>query len=229
MTWGRKNGDASNYASWLPVCTYTGMDSLLNSRYRMMADSNNAILSPVGAVWHYLRQNFPLMELYQTDESHPSVAGTYAAACSFYVTLFRKDPTLITYNSSLPDSDAVKIKNAARLMVYDSFAKWYIGEYDPLAAFNYFISGVNQITFTNSSVNTTTYNWNFGDGDTTSAANPTHQYATAGLYSVTLIATKCKYSDNITQTINVNNSGIQNQGKENLNGIFILILQQLKL
>lgn len=56
MTWGRKNGDASNCSFWPPVCTYDGMDSLLNLRYRMMADSNASILSPVGAVWNYIRK-----------------------------------------------------------------------------------------------------------------------------------------------------------------------------
>ena len=80
MTWGRKNGDASNCAVWPPVCTYSGMDSLLRLRYMMMADSNDAIVSPVGAVWNFIRQNYPLIELYQADESHPSVAGSYAAA-----------------------------------------------------------------------------------------------------------------------------------------------------
>ena len=44
MTWGRKNGDASNCALWPPVCTYNGMDSLLRLRYCMMTDSNNAVV-----------------------------------------------------------------------------------------------------------------------------------------------------------------------------------------
>ena len=97
-----------------------------------MADSNNAIVSPVGAVWKYIRQNFPLIDLYQADESHPSVAGTYAAACSFYTALFRKDPTLISFNSGLTASDAADIRNAAKLIVYDSLLNWHIGEYDSL-------------------------------------------------------------------------------------------------
>lgn len=128
MTWGRKYGDASNCASWPPVCTYAGMDSLLNLRYRMMADSNDAIVSPVGAVWNYIIQNFPLIELYQVDESHPSVAGTYAAACSFYSVLFRKDPTLIAFNSSLSATDAANIRAAAKLIVYDNLMNWHVGE-----------------------------------------------------------------------------------------------------
>ena len=144
MTWGRKNGDASNCVSWPPVCTYSGMDSLLNLRYRMMADSNNAIVSPVGAVWENIRQNFPLIDLYQADESHPSVAGSYAAACCFYTALFRKDPTLITFNSGLSATDAANIKNAAKLIVYDNLLNWHIGEYDSLINVNCLASGINE-------------------------------------------------------------------------------------
>ncbi|MBK8702202.1 MAG: T9SS type A sorting domain-containing protein [Saprospiraceae bacterium] len=203
MTWGRKNGDASNCASWPPVCTYSGMDSLLNLRYRMMADSNNAIVSPVGAVWKYIRQNFPLIDLYQSDESHPSVAGTYAAACSFYTALFRKDPTAITFNSTLSTTDAANIRTAAKLIVYDSLMNWHIGAYDPLANFTYSISNGNQVSFTNSSLNATNFNWNFGDGGTSASNNPTYTYLATGTYTIQLIANKCGISNTTFQTINI--------------------------
>ena len=203
MTWGRKNGDAFNCASWPPVCTYLGMDSLLNLRYRIMADSNNAILSPVGAVWKYIRQNFPSIELYESDESHPSVAGTYAAACCFYTTLFRKDPTAITFNTTLSNSDAANIRTAAKLIVYNNLMNWHIGEYDPLANFTYSISNDNHVAFSNSSLNATNFNWNFGDGETSSSDNPTHSYLTAGKYITQLIAHKCGISDTIFQTIDI--------------------------
>ncbi len=219
MTWGRKNGDASNCASWPPVCTYSGMDSLLNLRYRIMADSNNALLSPVGAVWKYIRQNFPLIDLYQADESHPSVAGTYAAACCFYTSLFRKDPTLITFNTTLSTADAANIRAATKLMVYDSLINWHIGEYDPLANFTYTISGVNQIAFANSSSNATNFYWNFGDGDTSTSENPTHLYLTTGSYIVTLIADKCGISDTSIQTINITPLGLSDENT--LNGMLI--------
>ncbi|MFM9947575.1 MAG: T9SS type A sorting domain-containing protein [Saprospiraceae bacterium] len=208
MTWGRKNGDASNCASWPPVCTYSGMDSLLNLRYSLMADNNNAIISPVGAVWKYIRQNFPLIDLYQADGSHPSVAGTYAAACSFYTTLFRKDPTLITFNSTLSTTDAANIRAATKLIVYNSLINWHIGEYDPLANFTYNFSDVNQITFTNNSANATNFYWSFGDGDTSTSNNPTHLYPTTGSYIATLIADKCGISDSTFQTINITSVGV---------------------
>jgi plastocyanin len=203
MTWGRKNGDASNCASWPPVCSYSGMDSLLNLRYRMMAENNDAILSPVGAVWKYIRQNYPTLELYQSDDSHPSVAGTYAAACCFYTAMFRKDPTTITFNSTLSTTEAAIIRAATKLIVFDNLMDWHIGEYDPAANFTYSISAGNQVAFTNSSLNATTFTWNFGDGETSSSNNPTHTYPAAGTYTVQLIAEECGLSDTINQTITI--------------------------
>jgi hypothetical protein len=208
MTWGRKNGDASNCASWPPVCTYAGMDSLLNLRYRIMAESNDAILSPVGAVWKHIRENFPLIELYSPDESHPSVAGTYAAACSFYTALFRKDPTLITFNATLSDADAATIRAAARLIVYDSLMTWHIGEYDPLANFTYSLSGTNEILFENTSENATNYSWDFGDGDVSTLDDPTHVYESSGSFIVSLIAEECGMSDTTYQTIIITAVGV---------------------
>lgn len=215
MTWGRKNGDASNCSTWPPVCTYTGMDSLLNLRYRIMADSNNAVVSPVGAVWNYIRQTFPSIELYNADESHPSVAGTYAAACCFYTALFRKDPTLITFNSSLSSTNAADIRTATKLILYDSLMKWHIGEYDPSADFSFADMGGGQISFINNSTNAITYLWSFGDGDTSTANNPSHIYSANGSFVVKLLATQCDKTDSTTLIVNVITTGIQHQESNN--------------
>ncbi|HPB24628.1 MAG TPA: C25 family cysteine peptidase [Bacteroidales bacterium] len=44
------------------------------------------------------------------------------------------------------------------------------------------------VNFTNNSTNTSTYLWNFGDGSTSTEANPTHSYSELGTYTVTLTA-----------------------------------------
>jgi hypothetical protein len=119
QTWGRKNGDGENCGSWPPVCTYAGMDSLLRLRYRMLAERNDAILSPVGDVWNKLRQDFPSLNLYDADESHPSNAGTYAAACTFYTVIFKKNPTDITFDFTLTPEDAANIRATTKAVVYD--------------------------------------------------------------------------------------------------------------
>ena len=130
MTWGRKDGDASRCSRLPEVCTYTGMDDLTRERYMIMAEDNRAVVSPVGAVWRYIRDNYSDLELYDYDGSHPSYAGTYAAACCFYTAIFRKDPTLITYNAGQSSSNAEKIKLAVKNVVYNNLLTWHIGEYD---------------------------------------------------------------------------------------------------
>ena len=62
------------------------------------------------------------------------------------------------------------------------------------------------VSFQNLSISNSpiTYQWNFGDATTSSLENPTHNYAQAGNYSVTLIATSsgaCNVSDTITKQV----------------------------
>ncbi len=60
------------------------------------------------------------------------------------------------------------------------------------------------IHFTNSSQLATNYNWNFGDGSSSTAFEPTHVYTNSGLYNVTLVAshpTSCNLADSITRLI----------------------------
>lgn len=54
------------------------------------------------------------------------------------------------------------------------------------------------VQFLNNSINATSYEWNFGDGATSTQANPSHTYATGGDYTVTLTAFNGDCSDVIT-------------------------------
>lgn len=149
-TWGRKSGDT--YLCTPPECTvdtwitrtYYEMDSAITSHYKVFADSVKASMTPAGAAWRYIRQNYPSIELFQSDESHPSLAGSYAVACCFYTTLFRSDPTSITFNSGLSVSDATNIKYAVKQIVYDHLSDWNVGPYDHLLDSSCFVLGVDE-------------------------------------------------------------------------------------
>lgn len=192
MTWGRENGDATFCPTYPQMCTYRSMDSTLRVKYEELAQEAGAEISPVSAVWRYLRQNHSSIQLYQTDGSHPSVAGTYAAACSFYTAIFKSDPTAITFTSSLNPADAAIIRQAAKAVVYDSLSYWDYKQ-QPRSTFAYTIgSGTNEVIF--SPINfgvSQTYLWDFGDGNTSTATNPVHSYATDGNYTVTLTTSIC--------------------------------------
>ena len=124
MTWGRKDGDPQNGQYYPPLNTYEGMDSLLYARYMMMAEDNQSCVSPVGAVWHYIRDQYPDKELYQSDGSHPSYMGSYTAACSFYTTFTGRNPLDISWNGTLDAESADIAKNAVKRVVYDSLSAW---------------------------------------------------------------------------------------------------------
>ncbi|MFZ4725326.1 MAG: T9SS type A sorting domain-containing protein [Paludibacter sp.] len=192
MTWGRKNGDASNCATFPVMCTYQGMDTTIRSRYLTLTNFINSEVSPVSVVWNYLRQNYPGIELYQTDESHPSLESSYAAACCFYATLFKKDPTLITFDFGLNATDASIIRNAAKTKVFESLQLWDFKKL-PITDIRYEIgSGINEVLLQSVSLGVNqTCLWDFGDGVSYTASYAPHSYLSNGAYTVTLTTTTC--------------------------------------
>src|SRR5690606_37656520 len=127
-------------------------------------------------VWRYIRENHPEINLYSGDGSHPSVAGSYAAGCAFYATIFEKDPTLITWNSSLSQSEASTIRNAAQTIVYNVLDSWDFSINPAIADFT--INTDNTLVlFTNTSENTDSLIWDFGDGSTSTETVAVHDYS----------------------------------------------------
>ncbi len=60
-----------------------------------------------------------------------------------------------------------------------------------------------EVAFENSSVNATTYTWDFGDKTSSKEATPTHKYTSPGEYTITLTAQKGKKKNISTQTISI--------------------------
>ncbi len=58
-----------------------------------------------------------------------------------------------------------------------------------------------QVMFLNTSAGASTYLWNFGDGNTSTNVNPSHPYATAGYFNVSLIAYSAAGCTDTTQSV----------------------------
>lgn len=201
MTWGRENGDATN-CSFIPwVCTYEGMDDAIRASYIFMSESNAAELAPAGAVWRYLRENYPNINLYSGDGSHPSLAGSYAVACAFYIMIYKKDPTFISWNSTLNENEANLIKTAAKTIVFDEISDWDF-TLSPIADFSEEINN-GEASFTHTGSDFESILWDFGDGNTSTETNPIHTFIENGIYEVSQTITKCEKSDTKTKTIEI--------------------------
>jgi len=122
MTWGRENGDPQ----WPPISTFDEMNGRLRLGYLRMADSVGALVSPVGSAWKYVRDNNPGINLYDADGSHPSLQGSYLAACVFYAAIYRKSPLGSPAIGNISQSNANILQAAAALTVLDSLYQWNI-------------------------------------------------------------------------------------------------------
>ena len=89
----------------------------------------------------------------------------------------------------------------------------------PEADFSFGGNGLT-VEFTNNSANATSYLWDFGDGNTGTDNNPTHTYATAGTYTVTLTATYLYCEDDVSHDVMVPLTGIIESGYNNDFSIF---------
>jgi len=64
------------------------------------------------------------------------------------------------------------------------------------------------LSFSNTTSGATNYQWDFGDGNNSTASAPAHTYANAGTYTVTLIASNPCNADTVTQTVTVNSTPV---------------------
>ena len=204
MTWGRRDGDQGN-ARFFPVLgTYEGMDSMLCLRYLYMAEVNDASVCPVGRVWRNLRENHPEIELYQSDGSHPSVAGTYAAACAFAVMFFHGNPLDVTYlPDNLPEDVAATIRGAVHEVVYTQQEQWQRPQPQASLQVNYIADF--EATILVHATHADSLFLDFGDRTQLSTLDTLvhHTYADTGDYHVTLIASRHCMADTAVATLHI--------------------------
>lgn len=203
MTWGRKNGDAMNCPSYPVVCTYLGMQGRLRESYMEMAFDNHASVAPMGAAWQMVIDSFPTIDLYQADESHPSVAGSYLQACVFYTSIFHRSAQGCTYLGGLTASVATTLQHVADKIVLDSLSQWQGYGHYPYAAYTHFCTGGMTFSFSEHAQRATSWAWNFGDGGTSTSPNPTHPYTASGIYTVTLTVSNDCMSSTRIDTVHV--------------------------
>ncbi|MCG3160154.1 MAG: hypothetical protein JMDDDDMK_01190 [Acidobacteria bacterium] len=105
LTWARQNAPETQAA--------------ITDAYTAIGAEIGATIVPVGVAWqNFLRKhgnnknNWPV--LHDKDQSHPTVAGSYLAACVFFAVLFGESPAGIVCNlKGLTQSEAELLQKTA--------------------------------------------------------------------------------------------------------------------
>jgi len=89
------------------------MTARLAEQYTLAGKANGAAVIPAGLAFANAIARQPDTVLYERDKRHPSLAGTYLAACTAYATLFGRSPVGLTYTAGLPADLAARLQTAA--------------------------------------------------------------------------------------------------------------------
>lgn len=131
MTWGRRDGDASNPDLYPDFLT---MQARLTEGYvtyvdLASADGTPAWIAPAGLAWQRVYEDVladggdptasdsPFFGLYVDDGSHPSQRGTYLAACVVYASLTGRSPEGLDAPETV--ADAAYLQSVAAAVVLD--------------------------------------------------------------------------------------------------------------
>ena len=203
MTWGREDGDDLNCPNFPFMCTYEGMQQALIDNYVALANWNDAHTAPVGAAWRTVRETHPEIQLYEPDGSHPSIAGTYLAACVFYSTFFQESCVDATFNSSLDPATAAILRNIASATVLDDIPLWNLDQPNGTSALLHGFTGdANSITLIHNGQGT--HLWTCTNGESFTTATATFTFTTSDTYFVTHIYDDpCGNSDTANFTFNI--------------------------
>ena len=95
----------------------------LADAYTTEANANDAFVIPAGLAFAKAIARRPDLELYQPDKRHPTLAGTYLAACTSIAALTGKTPVGNTYTAGLDAQTVDFLQTVAWDTVQEYFGK----------------------------------------------------------------------------------------------------------
>ncbi len=89
------------------------MTSQLNAAYTEIGRELDAQVVPVGLAFAKVTDERPDILLRMADARHPTLAGTYLAACTFFAALFKQSPEGLEYAAELDTKVATYLQRVA--------------------------------------------------------------------------------------------------------------------
>ena len=89
------------------------MTAELAEAYTVAGNANDALVIPAGLAFARAREKQPELNLYAPDKRHPSLAGTYLAACTTFAALTGRSPIGNSYHADLDEPTAKFLQQVA--------------------------------------------------------------------------------------------------------------------
>jgi len=99
------------------------MTSELAEAYTIAGNANDALVIPAGLAFARAVAKQPELNLYAPDKRHPSLAGTYLAACVVFSALTGRSPVGNSYLAGIDEPTARFLQNVAWETVLDYYQK----------------------------------------------------------------------------------------------------------
>jgi hypothetical protein len=99
------------------------MTAQLAEAYTVAGNANNALVIPAGLAFARSVAKQPELNLYVPDKRHPSLAGTYLAACVTFAALTGKSPAGNSYLAGIDPPTAKFLQEVAWETVQDYYGK----------------------------------------------------------------------------------------------------------
>jgi hypothetical protein len=99
------------------------MTAKLAEAYTAAANANHALVIPAGLAFARAHEARPALVLYQPDNRHPTMAGSYLAASTVYATLYGRSPEPNAFNAGLDPETA----NFLRTTAWDTVQAYMAG------------------------------------------------------------------------------------------------------
>ncbi|MBC7576566.1 MAG: hypothetical protein H7312_04290 [Tardiphaga sp.] len=99
------------------------MTQQLAEAYTIAGNDNNALVIPAGLAFARLRAKQPELNLYQPDKRHPTLVGTYLAACVTFTALTGRSPVGNSYLAGLDAPTAKLLQSVAWETTQDYYGK----------------------------------------------------------------------------------------------------------
>jgi len=97
------------------------MTDELAEAYTAAGNADDALVIPAGLAFARVVKEHPEINLYIADKRHPTLAGTYLAACTTYGALWRRSPVGLAYTAGLDAPTAKALQEAAWATVQDYY------------------------------------------------------------------------------------------------------------